>query len=85
MGKRSICDESGYRLHEQPGTVFPPENGYHKTGDVVNVDDDGFIFIVDRVKRFAKIGGEMVSLTAVESIIQALYPEHHHAIISLTR
>jgi acyl-[acyl-carrier-protein]-phospholipid O-acyltransferase/long-chain-fatty-acid--[acyl-carrier-protein] ligase len=39
---------------------------YYKTGDKGHLDDDGFITIIDRYSRFAKIGGEMISLAAVE-------------------
>ena len=51
-----------------PGVLVPVENGWYHTGDVVEVDDLGFVKIVDRVKRFAKIAGEMISLTAVENL-----------------
>jgi len=65
----------GYILPENPGVLVEPENGWYHTGDVVEVDDLGFIKIVDRVKRFAKIGGEMVSLTAVENYAKEICPE----------
>lgn len=57
----------GYMYEKNPGVIEPLKDGWYHTGDVVEVDDLGFIKIVDRVKRFAKIGGEMVSLTAVEN------------------
>ena len=64
------------------GIDLLPE-GWHDTGDVVDVDEDGFVRILGRVKRFAKIGGEMVSLNAVEGYAQALWPDNTHAAISL--
>jgi acyl-[acyl-carrier-protein]-phospholipid O-acyltransferase/long-chain-fatty-acid--[acyl-carrier-protein] ligase len=61
----------------------PPPGGWHDTGDVVEISDDGWITILGRVKRFAKIGGEMVSLTAAEDLASALWPDARHAVISL--
>lgn len=58
----------GYMFASNPGVLVPVENGWYHTGDVVEVDDLGFVKIVDRVKRFAKIAGEMISLTAVENL-----------------
>jgi acyl-[acyl-carrier-protein]-phospholipid O-acyltransferase/long-chain-fatty-acid--[acyl-carrier-protein] ligase len=53
---------------------------YYKSGDKGHIDEDGFITIVDRYSRFAKIGGEMISLTSVESQIAALFSEEIDAI-----
>ncbi len=64
------------------GIDLLPE-GWHDTGDVVDVDEDGYIRILGRVKRFAKIGGEMVSLNAVEGYAQSIWPNGTHAAISL--
>jgi len=71
----------GYLLGD--GTVEELVDGWHDTGDVVSIDADGFFSIIGRVKRFAKIGGEMVSLNAVEGFASAVWPEHRHAVISL--
>src|SRR5690606_9910985 len=57
--------------------------GWHDTGDVVDVDSGGYIRILGRVKRFAKVGGEMVSLNAVESYAQHTWPENIHAAVAL--
>jgi acyl-[acyl-carrier-protein]-phospholipid O-acyltransferase/long-chain-fatty-acid--[acyl-carrier-protein] ligase len=73
----------GYIKPDQPGVIQPPEGGWHDTGDVVAIDDEGFIAIKGRLKRFAKIGGETVSLAVVESIASALWPEHSHAAIAV--
>ena len=64
----------GYILPENPGVLVPVKDGWYHTGDVVTVDDLGFIKLVDRVKRFAKIGGEMISLTAVENNTKEICP-----------
>ena len=69
----------GYIRPEAPGQVVPLPDGWHDTGDVVSVDAEGYYVIRGRIKRFAKIGGEMVSLTVVENNASALWPGHTHA------
>jgi acyl-[acyl-carrier-protein]-phospholipid O-acyltransferase/long-chain-fatty-acid--[acyl-carrier-protein] ligase len=65
------------------GGVEPPVDGWHDTGDVVSLSDDNWIKIKGRVKRFAKVGGEMVSLTAAEDLACAVWPDARHAVISM--
>lgn len=73
----------GYLLADNPGMLVPPEDGWYDTGDIVDVDAEGFITILGRAKRFAKIGGEMVSLAAVENWLCELWPDAHHAVVSV--
>ena len=63
----------GYIIPSQPGVLQPLEDGWYHTGDVVEIDEIGFIYIKDRSKRFAKIGGEMVSLNAVDNMVRKAY------------
>lgn len=63
----------GYYYSDNPGVLVPPKDGWYNTGDVVEIDEIGFIYIKDRIKRFAKIGGEMVSLNAVDEIVKKAY------------
>lgn len=67
------------------GGIDPPVDGWHDTGDVVSItdDDDRWIKILGRVKRFAKVGGEMVSLTAAEDLAAAVWPDCRHAVVAL--
>jgi acyl-[acyl-carrier-protein]-phospholipid O-acyltransferase / long-chain-fatty-acid--[acyl-carrier-protein] ligase len=65
------------------GTIEAPVDGWHDTGDVVSISNDQWIKIQGRVKRFAKVGGEMVSLTAAEDIAVAVWPECRHAVIAV--
>jgi acyl-[acyl-carrier-protein]-phospholipid O-acyltransferase/long-chain-fatty-acid--[acyl-carrier-protein] ligase len=61
----------GYLLYDQPGVIQPPKSlgeGWYATGDIVEFDADDFIHIRGRVKRFAKIAGEMISLEVVERV-----------------
>jgi acyl-[acyl-carrier-protein]-phospholipid O-acyltransferase/long-chain-fatty-acid--[acyl-carrier-protein] ligase len=73
----------GYLDPTKPSGIDLLPGGWHDTGDVVDVDQDGFIRILGRVKRFAKVGGEMVSLNAVEGFAQAVWPNKLHAAISM--
>ncbi len=63
----------GYILPDNPGVLVPLEDGWYHTGDVVEIDEIGFVYIKDRIKRFAKIGGEMVSLNAVQDMVIRAY------------
>lgn len=72
----------GYLSSDKQGTLISPNDGWHDTGDIVTVDEEGFITIAGRAKRFAKIGGEMVSLTAVEGVAASIWPEFLHAAMS---
>jgi acyl-[acyl-carrier-protein]-phospholipid O-acyltransferase/long-chain-fatty-acid--[acyl-carrier-protein] ligase len=73
---------SGYYLFDAPGQLQPPSSeagkGWYATGDVVTIDDDGFVSIIGRVKRFAKIAGEMVSLEVVETMALQASPDAKH-------
>lgn len=64
----------GYLLADRPGELVAPDAGWYDTGDAVTIDDDQFVTISGRVKRFAKIGGEMVSLAAVEALASKVWP-----------
>src|SRR3546814_18300631 len=73
----------GYLRSDRPGALERPEDGWYDTGDIVSVDADGYIRILGRAKRFAKIAGEMVSLGAGENLVSALWPEAMHEGVGL--
>jgi len=73
----------GYLHADRPCEIQPPEDGWHDTGDIVEIDADGFIRIVGRVKRFAKVAGEMIPLGVVEDIAVLAEPEAAHAAVAL--
>jgi acyl-[acyl-carrier-protein]-phospholipid O-acyltransferase/long-chain-fatty-acid--[acyl-carrier-protein] ligase len=73
----------GYLRPSNPGAIERLRDGWHDTGDIVDIDEEGFIRILGRVKRFAKIGGEMVSLAVVENCAAAVWPDHMHAAVTL--
>ena len=74
----------GYYKIDQPGVLQPPHDGWYDTGDIVSVDEKGFITIKGRAKRFAKIGGEMISLTAIEQQLEAAWPQAQFAVIAIS-
>jgi acyl-[acyl-carrier-protein]-phospholipid O-acyltransferase/long-chain-fatty-acid--[acyl-carrier-protein] ligase len=65
------------------GSILPPGEDGYDTGDIVSIDEDGFITIEGRARRFAKIGGEMVSLAQIESAVQEVWPEDAQAVVSI--
>ena len=77
----------GYLLSDNPGKLVPPKSiygkGWYNTGDIVHVDEEGYISIKGRSKRFAKVSGEMVSLTAVEQLATNAWPKAMHAATSI--
>ena len=73
---------AGYYLASQPGVLQPPADGWHDTGDIVSLDGEGYVSICGRAKRFAKIGGEMISLAAVEGYAASLWPGAAHAVVA---
>jgi acyl-[acyl-carrier-protein]-phospholipid O-acyltransferase/long-chain-fatty-acid--[acyl-carrier-protein] ligase len=73
----------GYLRVENPSVLDPPVDGWHDTGDIVSIDKQGFVTIKGRAKRFAKIGGEMISLAAVEAFAAELWPDIPSAVASM--
>ncbi|MEO8629932.1 MAG: AMP-binding protein [Betaproteobacteria bacterium] len=78
----------GYYRFDNPGVIDPPRSiygdGWYDTGDVVATDEDGVMTVVGRVKRFAKIAGEMMSLDTIEEVARSASPEHSHGAVLRT-
>lgn len=73
----------GYYKDDKPGVLQPPEDGWYDTGDIVHIDEAGYVKILGRAKRFAKIAGEMVSLASVEAMLAKVYPGAVHAVVAV--
>jgi acyl-[acyl-carrier-protein]-phospholipid O-acyltransferase/long-chain-fatty-acid--[acyl-carrier-protein] ligase len=73
----------GYMRATAPGEIEALEDGWYDTGDIVEIDAEGYVAIKGRAKRFAKIAGEMVSMTAAESLVASLWPDDQHAVVSV--
>jgi acyl-[acyl-carrier-protein]-phospholipid O-acyltransferase/long-chain-fatty-acid--[acyl-carrier-protein] ligase len=73
----------GYLRASAPGVLEPPEDGWYDTGDIVDVSADGFVSIVGRARRFAKVAGEMVGMGAAEALVASVWPEARHAVVAV--
>ena len=78
----------GYIKPEAPGVIEPTSSpklgdGWYDTGDIVSVDDEGYVTILGREKRFTKIAGEMVSLAAVEDLINKISSDFVHVAVCI--
>src|SRR5262245_2084865 len=73
----------GYYLYSRPCELQPPSSevgeGWYNTGDIVELDEEGYVTVHGRIKRFAKIAGEMISLEVVEHLAHQASPGHQHA------
>jgi len=77
----------GYLLHDNPGVLVDPNSemgqGWYDTGDIVSIDVKGFVTICGRAKRFAKIAGEMISLSTIETLANKIWPNALHAAVAI--
>jgi acyl-[acyl-carrier-protein]-phospholipid O-acyltransferase/long-chain-fatty-acid--[acyl-carrier-protein] ligase len=71
---------AGY-LNEPAKTAEVLRDGWYHTGDVARVDEDGFVFLVDRLSRYSKIGGEMVPHLAVEEKLNEAVGAIHQVLV----
>jgi acyl-[acyl-carrier-protein]-phospholipid O-acyltransferase/long-chain-fatty-acid--[acyl-carrier-protein] ligase len=65
----------GY-LNPDANQKFQDGHGWYDTGDIARADEDGYLYIMGRLKRFAKVSGEMVSLTAAEEALAGAFPQY---------
>jgi acyl-[acyl-carrier-protein]-phospholipid O-acyltransferase/long-chain-fatty-acid--[acyl-carrier-protein] ligase len=65
------------------GRIDAPQDGWHDTGDVAVLEANGALRLLGRAKRFAKIGGEMVSLSAVEDLAADVWPDCWRAVVTI--
>jgi acyl-[acyl-carrier-protein]-phospholipid O-acyltransferase/long-chain-fatty-acid--[acyl-carrier-protein] ligase len=72
----------GYLRADAPGRLQPSPDGSYDTGDIVSIDQQGFVTVKGRAKRFAKVAGEMVSLAAVEDAAARLWPDCQHGVVA---
>jgi acyl-[acyl-carrier-protein]-phospholipid O-acyltransferase/long-chain-fatty-acid--[acyl-carrier-protein] ligase len=77
----------GYWKEDRPAELQWPEScfgaGWYPTGDIVSIDEDGFVRLLGRARRFAKVAGEMISLEVVEMIAERASPKKLHAAMTL--
>jgi acyl-CoA synthetase (AMP-forming)/AMP-acid ligase II len=68
---RSVCNFGGYWNDEQATRQAIRDDGFFVTGDLGHIDEDGYLFVVGRMKDIIIRGGENISCTEVEQAIQA--------------
>ena len=73
---------SGY-LNQPEKTAEVMRDGWYVTGDIAKMDEDGFIYITDRLSRFSKIGGEMVPHVKIEEAINEALGESCSAVTAI--
>lgn len=73
----------GYLDRDGSGEIEVLPDGWYDTGDIVTIDADGFVSVRDRVRRFAKIAGEMIPMAVGEELATALWPKAEHAMVAL--
>ena len=73
----------GYLRADNPGVIEPPLDGWYDTGDIVEIDEQRYITIMGRARRFSKIAGEMVSLTSIESKLQQAFATEQFAVVAI--
>ncbi|MDM5146783.1 AMP-binding protein [Candidatus Persebacteraceae bacterium Df01] len=73
----------GYFHADKPGVLQPPPDGWHDTGDIVELDDDGYLYIKGRMRRFIKIAGEMVPLDVIGETLKAHWLDFDFSVTSL--
>jgi acyl-[acyl-carrier-protein]-phospholipid O-acyltransferase/long-chain-fatty-acid--[acyl-carrier-protein] ligase len=72
----------GYLKDDGSGDIEPLGDSWYDTGDIAEVDGDGYLWIVGRYRRFAKISGEMISLLAIEEVANKVWPDRPMAVLS---
>lgn len=73
----------GYLNPNAPDGIAKPPDGWHDTGDIAEIDDDGFLHIRGRARRFVKIAGEMTPLDGVEEAMQNAFPQARFAAVRI--
>jgi acyl-[acyl-carrier-protein]-phospholipid O-acyltransferase/long-chain-fatty-acid--[acyl-carrier-protein] ligase len=73
----------GYLRADGSGEIETLPDGWYDTGDIVTIDADGFVTVRDRIRRFAKIAGEMIPMAVGEELATALWPTAQHAVVAV--
>jgi len=83
-GRLTVKGPNVSNSYIKDGVLNISSDEWFDTGDIVKIDEDGFVFVEGKIERFTEINGETVSLTAIETAVSAVWPKYKHAVVNMS-